>query len=127
MDALSRQLMQPDLVDEFVTAFRQEWRRLADQAKSQAAAHQRERATLDRKIANLVESISDGRSSPAIMAKLASLRPRRPGWAICLLLPQRLNRHCIPASRSSTRRRFVTSLPHLQPMTTPRRWKPPAR
>ena len=77
MEALSRQLMQPDLVDEFVTAFRQEWQRLADQAKSQAAAHQRERATLDRRIANLVESISDGRSSPAIMTKLFELEAQR--------------------------------------------------
>src|SRR6266581_1904448 len=73
MDGLRCQLMQPDLVEEFIVAFNQEWRRLAGEAKARAAAHQRERVSLDRKIANLIEAISDGRSSPAIMAKLAEL------------------------------------------------------
>ena len=50
---------------------------MAGQAKAQAAAHLRERAALDRKIANLVEAISDGRSSPAIMAKLSELEAER--------------------------------------------------
>ncbi len=77
MDALSRQLMQPDLLAEFITAFNQEWRRLAGEVRSQAVAQQREKAALDRKIANLVEAVSDGRSSPSIMAKLADLEAQK--------------------------------------------------
>ena len=77
MDVLSRQLMQPDLLAEFITAFNQEWRRLAGEVRSQAVAQQREKAALDRKIANLVEAVSDGRSSPSIMAKLADLEAQK--------------------------------------------------
>jgi site-specific DNA recombinase len=77
MDALRGQLMQPELVEEFIVAFNQEWRRLAGEVKAQAAARQRERLSLDRKIANLIEAIADGRSSPAIMAKLAELETHK--------------------------------------------------
>jgi hypothetical protein len=70
IDALRRQLMQPALVAEFIAEFNKEWRRLAVEVKAQTASHQRERAALDRRIANLVEAIADGRSSPAILAKL---------------------------------------------------------
>jgi DNA invertase Pin-like site-specific DNA recombinase len=77
MHLLAKQLMQPDLVSEFIAAFNQEWTRLAAEVRSQAVARQRERAALDRKIANLVDSISDGRSSPAILAKLDELEARR--------------------------------------------------
>ena len=79
MDALRRQLMQPGLVEEFIAAFNHEWRRLAGEAKARAAGHQRERVALDRKIANLIEAISDGRSSPAIIAKLAELEATKAG------------------------------------------------
>jgi hypothetical protein len=62
IDALRRQLMQPALVAEFIAEFNKEWRRLAVEVRAQAASHQRERAALDRRIANLVEAIADGRS-----------------------------------------------------------------
>ena len=75
------------LVEEFIAAFNHEWRRLAGEAKARAAGHQRERVALDRKIANLIEAISDGRSSPAIIAKLAELeahegRPWQSAFAV---------------------------------------------
>ena len=69
--------MRPDLVAEFIAEFNKEWRRLAAEAKARAAVHQRERVALDRKIANLIEAIADGRSSPAIMAKLAELEAHK--------------------------------------------------
>ena len=76
MELLSRQVMQPDLVADFVTAFNQEADRLSADLRSQAGARQREVAALERKVANLLEAIGDGRSSPAIMAKLAELEGR---------------------------------------------------
>jgi DNA invertase Pin-like site-specific DNA recombinase/outer membrane lipoprotein-sorting protein len=76
MDLLSRQVMQPDLVADFVAAFNQEADRLSADLRSQAATRQREVAALERKVANFLEAIGDGRSSPAIMAKLAELEAR---------------------------------------------------
>jgi site-specific DNA recombinase len=77
LDLLGRQLMQPALVEAFVEAFNEEWQRLAGEVKAQAASRRRERAVLDRKIANLVDAIGDGRSSPAILAKLTDLEGQR--------------------------------------------------
>jgi site-specific DNA recombinase len=77
LDLLGRQLMQPALVAEFVTAFNEELGRLAGEQKGLAAAQHRERAALDRKIANLVDAISDGRASQAILTKLAELEGQR--------------------------------------------------
>jgi site-specific DNA recombinase len=69
--------MQPALVEAFVEAFNEEWQRLAGEMKAQAAGRQRERAVLDRKIGNLIDAISDGRSSPAILTKLTDLEGQR--------------------------------------------------
>jgi hypothetical protein len=73
IELIGRQLMQPELLAEFLESFRTEWDRLAADLKTRAAAGQRERAALDRKISNLVDAISDGRSSPAILEKLKGL------------------------------------------------------
>jgi hypothetical protein len=73
MDMLRRQLMQPELVAEFVAEFRREWQRLLVESKARAGIDLRERAALDRKIANLPDAIFDGRTSPAVMARLAEL------------------------------------------------------
>jgi hypothetical protein len=77
MDMLRRQLMQPELVAEFVAEFRREWQRLLVEARSREGADLRERAALDRKIANLLDAISDGRTSPAVMARLAELEAQK--------------------------------------------------
>jgi aminobutyraldehyde dehydrogenase len=71
--------MQPELLADFVATFNAEWERLATDFKAQASVRQRERGALDRKIANLVEAISDGRSSPAILDKLRQLEQARAG------------------------------------------------
>jgi hypothetical protein len=77
MDVLGRQLMQPELLAQFITEFNKEWERLAGELKMQAATRQRERTSIDRKIANLVDAISEGRSSAAIFAKLHELEAAR--------------------------------------------------
>jgi hypothetical protein len=81
MDALGRQLMEPGLVAEFIAAFNAEWRRLAGEVKAEAMGRQRERVGIDRKIANLIEAISDGRSSSAILSKLAELEEQKAKFA----------------------------------------------
>ncbi len=77
LDLLGRQLMQPDLVAEFVAAYNEELLRSTSEHKAQAASRQRERAALERKIANLLDAISNGRVSPAILAKLSELERHR--------------------------------------------------
>ena len=77
LDSLGRQLMDPGRVAEFVATFHAEWNRLAAEARAQVNVEQRERAALDRKIANLVDAISEGRSSQALRAKLTELEGQR--------------------------------------------------
>jgi DNA invertase Pin-like site-specific DNA recombinase len=73
MGVLSRQLMQPERLAAFVQAFHAEWESLDGELKAQAASRQRERQAVERKIANLVDIISDGGAGPAILAKLRDL------------------------------------------------------
>jgi DNA invertase Pin-like site-specific DNA recombinase len=77
MELLHRQLMQPDILADFLGSLRDEYERLSCEMQAKAAAGQRERAALDRKIANLVDAISDGRSSPALLSKLKELEAVR--------------------------------------------------
>jgi DNA invertase Pin-like site-specific DNA recombinase len=77
LDLLERQLMQPGLLGAFMEAFDAEWERLDGELKGQAAMRQRERQAIDRKIANLVDAVSDGRGSPSILAKLRELEAAR--------------------------------------------------
>jgi site-specific DNA recombinase len=72
-----RELRQPDLVAEFIAAYSDGYHQLASDLKAKAANRQRERAVLDRKIANQVDAIGDRRSSPSIMAKLTELEGQR--------------------------------------------------
>jgi len=73
LEVLGRRFMQPDVVAEFIAMFNQECARIAREAHAENTARERGHATLDRRIANLVDAIGDGRSSPAILAKLAEL------------------------------------------------------
>ena len=91
---------------EFVAAYNDELKRSAAEQRAQAGSRQRDRAALDRKIANLVDAISDGRASPAILAKLTELEAQRDqigsqpddNFPVFLRL-----RHCIPALPKPTR------------------------
>jgi site-specific DNA recombinase len=77
LDVLQRQLMHPDLLGAFVAAFNEEWTRLGSALRDQATARERERAGLDRRIANLVDVISDGGGTPAILDRLKDLETKR--------------------------------------------------
>ena len=119
--------MQPAFVAEFVGEFHREWRRLASKARAQAVGHLRERATLDRRIANLVEAISDGRFSPAIMTKLSELEAQRTGLGdLPALLPA-----ATPALHAGIADLYAAKVRHLAAELAnndnPRPWRPPAR
>ncbi len=73
LDALRVQLMAPHLLKAFVGAFTDEWQRLAQEARVTTTASTRERAELERKIANLIEVLSEDPRSPGIRIKLADL------------------------------------------------------
>ncbi len=81
-------------------------------------------AALDRKINNLGDAITDGRSNPALLAKLTELeahRPRNPRNRPC---PRRQN-HCLPARsrqrspKHRSRRRPPQHAPSRRPQVTP--------
>ena len=77
IDLLRTQLMRPALLTQFVAAFHDEWQRLCGELQANIASGKRRRDALNRKIANLVEAIADGRSSPAILSRLADLEVER--------------------------------------------------
>ena len=77
MDILARQLMRPELLATFVAAFNKEWETLESELHSQAAGRRREQAALDRKIGNLVDVVSAGRATPAILSRLEELEAQR--------------------------------------------------
>jgi len=77
LEALARRLMRPDLVEAFCSAFIAEWNRLAAEASSGAEVRRRELQSLERKIENLIEAISDGLKASGVQKKLAELEARR--------------------------------------------------
>jgi DNA invertase Pin-like site-specific DNA recombinase len=77
LDGLARQLMRPDLVKEFVATFIGEWNRLVSDASSTTEVQQRELRAIERKIANLVDAISEGARGAAVHQRLHDLESRR--------------------------------------------------
>ena len=75
--ALGRQLMQPDLVAEFVAEFTAEWNRLAAEAGAAAESHRRELQGVERQLANLVDAIAEGLRAPGLQARFDALETRR--------------------------------------------------
>ena len=71
--ALGHQLMQPDLVAAFITAFNAELKLLSAGMAASGDQARRELKVVRTKIANLVDAISDGRQSSTITAKLNEL------------------------------------------------------
>ena len=78
--ALGRQPMRPDLLAEFIAGCNDEWRRLTTEASGQAEhADASKRSAIERRIANLVDAIADGRgqyrvSSPRSKISRTELR-----------------------------------------------------
>ena len=76
-EALGRQLMQPELMADFVAEFTAEWNRMAAEAGAAAEGHRRELRGIERQIANLVDAIADGLASAGLRAKLDGLEARK--------------------------------------------------
>lgn len=77
LEALGRQLMQPEHVTDFIAAFNAEWKRLAAKVTAQAHTRQRDLSSIERKMANIVDAIGDGRASPSLLAKLQTLEAQQ--------------------------------------------------
>lgn len=77
LDGLSRNLMDPDLVREFVTAFTAEWNRLLAEHGGAPETRKAELQATERKINHLVDTISDGMRSPELKTRLAGLEIRK--------------------------------------------------
>jgi DNA invertase Pin-like site-specific DNA recombinase len=73
IDALRANLMQPDDVKEFITAFTVEWNQLAADASAQQAHDDATLANVQRKINRLIDAISEGIRTPDIKEKLDAL------------------------------------------------------
>ena len=77
LEVLGRQLMDPALVAEFITEFSSEWNRLIAEHGAGGEVRRRELQGVERKIANLIDAISEGIRSPDLKTKLAQLEERR--------------------------------------------------
>jgi site-specific DNA recombinase len=74
---LKDNLLQPELIHEFVTTYQQEYNRLRrEQSNEQAAAHA-ELARVERQIRNIVEAVKAGLFSPAMKDEMAALEQRK--------------------------------------------------
>ena len=74
---LRTQLMAPDLVAEFITAFTAEWNRLAAEASAARDGITRDLATTERKLKGLIDAIADGFRAPGLQAQLNELDAKR--------------------------------------------------
>jgi hypothetical protein len=79
LTALGGQPMQPDLLDDFLATYNEEWKRLAAESKARADTNRRERTSIERKIANLVDAVANGKASPSLMARIEELERQLAG------------------------------------------------
>jgi hypothetical protein len=66
LEALGSQLMQPDLVAEFVAEFTRELNRLAAEASAGIDGKGRELEGVRRKLSGLIDAIADGLRAPGV-------------------------------------------------------------
>jgi site-specific DNA recombinase len=77
LDGLRHRLMQPDLVETFVTEFHAEVNRIARNRDAEVAAHRKDLTQVTRKLDTLIEAIADGLRSDGLQAKLEALESRK--------------------------------------------------
>ena len=87
LDALRTRLMQPELVAEFIREFTTEWNRLLAEHGSNRAPRERELAQVQRKLAGLIDAITDGLRAPGLQRKLDELEARRAALEVELQAP----------------------------------------
>ena len=77
LDGLKERLLSPELVAEFMTAFREEAAREREERKAGERGREKKRTELDRKIAGLMQAIEDGLYDAAIKERMRELRAER--------------------------------------------------
>jgi DNA invertase Pin-like site-specific DNA recombinase len=70
---MSERLMAPTLLATFVEALKQEHTLMSAEAQTAVAVINRARATLERRIANIVDALAEGERSPSLRNRLAEL------------------------------------------------------
>ncbi|NDW46697.1 recombinase family protein [Ruegeria sp. PrR005] len=73
LSGLKDQLLHPDLIAEFVSAYQAEYNRLASEATRDKAKSEEELAKIVRKIDSIVEAITEGMFHPSMKAKMDEL------------------------------------------------------
>jgi acyl-CoA dehydrogenase len=77
LDGLKERLLSPELVAEFMTAFREEVAREREERKAGERGREKKRAELDRKIVGLMQAIEDGLYDTAMKERMRELRAER--------------------------------------------------
>jgi hypothetical protein len=77
LDSLKGRLMQPDLVQEFISAFHAEINQHRQQLDVERKAKERELIQVARRLDGLIEAIADGLRTPGLKAKLEDLERRK--------------------------------------------------
>lgn len=127
MEALGRQLMDPDLLRDFVGAFTAEWNRQATEAGLARRERRQALEEVERRIANLVDAIADGVRAPGVAARLDELEGRRAEITPRASMPSR--RPPPPCTRTLQRPPASRSPPCRRRSRTgrnTRRWRRPA-
>ena len=87
LDALGRQLMQPDLVEAFIQEFTATWRQTIAEATGSTDQIHREMQVVEKRIGNLVDALADGLRGGDIQKRLDGLEQRRGELALNLTAP----------------------------------------
>ncbi|MBO9448557.1 recombinase family protein [Ruegeria sp. R14_0] len=77
LSGLKEQLLHPDLIAEFTNAYQEEYNRLAGSLQQERSKAQRDLTQVERKIAHLVDAISDGMFHASMKDKLTVLEVRK--------------------------------------------------
>ena len=74
---LKDNLLQPELIHEFVSTYQQEYNRLRREQSNEQAAARAELAKVEKQIRNIVEAVKAGLFAPAMKDELAALEERK--------------------------------------------------
>ncbi|WP_170417249.1 recombinase family protein [Ruegeria arenilitoris] len=77
LSGLKEQLLHPDLIAEFAKAYQEEYNRLAGSIQQERSNATRDLAQIERKIAHLIDAISDGMFHASMKDKLTALEVRK--------------------------------------------------
>ena len=77
LSGLKDRLLHPDLIAEFVTAYRQEYNRLSSEATKSKAKAEKELAKVTRQIDKIIEAITEGMFHPSMKGKMDELEVRK--------------------------------------------------